>query len=222
MPITINEKTISSMHIIDDDPKVRETYKWTISDSNLEPIEVTGPLPDLTSFIDDLLPKTEAVICDHKLSVRDYARFNGAESIASLYKRDIPGILCTNWITAAPEEIRKYRRFIPVLINPLELDPKKIVDGLSQCINEFEGFYQVRRKPWNTLIRIEDVDNERGYIFIVAPGWNSTEVIRLSIDSIPQEIEHEINFEGKIHFNAEVNLGAEDQRDIYIHNWQLK
>ncbi len=219
MPITINNTTITSVHIIDDDPKVRETYKWTISDSDLEPIEVEGPLHDLQSFIDELTPQTDAVICDHKLSVKDYARFNGAESIAILYHRHKPGILCTNWITAAPEEIRKHRRFIPVLIDPLELNPQTIIDGFSLCIKEFEGSFQVHRKPWKTSVRIEELDYERGYIFVVAPGWKPSEVIRLSIDSVPQEIRSEIDSEGKMHFSAEVNLGAEEQRDIYFHNW---
>ncbi len=218
MALSHLNQVIQKVQIIDDDPHAREAYKYTIEDLGLVPISVDGPLTDLSKFVDYLKIDGESVICDHHLSKKNYASFNGAETVAQLYQNGIPAVLHTRYEDVI-DEIRGYRRYIPVLLNPDELDPDTLEQGFKQCIGEFNDEYLPSRRPWRTLVRIEDIDEERELLHIIIPGWDPKSVIRLLFKDIPSKFRTCISQQPR--FYAKVNIGAEEHTELYLEDWEL-
>ena len=223
MSLKLNGKEIERVQIVDDDPMVRAAYKYPVEELQLEPILAEGPLPVLDQFITDTLRGADAAILDHQLRARNYANFNGAESVARLYQEGFPAVLCTTWADAKIDEMRRFRRFIPVILRPDELEPDSLVHGFERCIEEFNGRYRPSRKPWRSLIRVEDVDDDewRGFLFVVIPGWDPNEVIRLRRNDVPGDIRERIEA-GARRFHAHVNIGAETHEELFFEDWEVR
>lgn len=219
MTLTLADRSIHRVYIIDDDPNVRIAYEYPVEELSLQPVLAEGPLPALNDFIAQTLQVAEAAICDYRLRVRNYANFDGAESVAMMYENQFPAVLCTRWETASIDEMRRYRRYIPVLLRPDELNPDSFVHGLECCIEEFQGKFRPSRRPWKTLVRVEEVDPERSYFYVVIPGWDSNEVIRIRLDDVPSDIQEHIIGE-QMRFHAQVNMGAEGSEDLYFEEWE--
>jgi hypothetical protein len=133
-----------------------------------------------------------------------------------------PAVLCTKWYSAVIDEMRQYRRFIPSLIDPASLDPTTIVTGIESCIREFSGDYRPVRRPWRTLIRIEQLrqaDGGNGLAFVVIPAWSSNEVVKLPITLIPPEILKKLGEGSRLH--AKVNLGAVSNEELFFEDWEI-
>ena len=211
--LQLASKTIERVLIVDDDQSVRESFSYPIEELGLRPIDQSDPLPELSRFLEEAQHKSDAAICDHRLRVgKHYAPFNGAELVASFYRVGFPALLCTRWDQAGVDDIRPYRPHIPVLLNPGDLDPETLREGLELCSNELAGSYHTNRKPWRTQIRVEEIDSEAGFAGVIIPAWNPTEGVRLRLSDIPISPESGILY-------ARVNLGAERQEDLYFH-WE--
>ena len=224
MAITIAKRSIEKISIIDDQAFVRESYELAVEDLGLESVPEAGPLDDeITNCVASISHKADAAICDYKLKVKGgYAKFNGAELAAGFYKMKFPALLCTKWHTADIDEMRPYRRYIPSLIVPANLEPASIKSGLEVCIREFGGDYRPVRRPWRALIRIEDVlktDGGSEFVKVVVPAWNSNEVVRLSAGMIPPDIFKKLEAGTRLH--AKVNLGAVGNEDLFFEEWEL-
>lgn len=74
-------------------------------------------------------------------------------------------------------------------------------------------------RPWRTLIRVDDVGES--FADLIVPAWDSQCVIRLTLADIPANVRERID-SGQKRFHAEVNIGAEDTKDLYIINWEDK
>jgi hypothetical protein len=218
MGLSISGRIVNRIQIIDDDPNVRASYEYPIEELNLTPVEEEGPLPILCDFIRRSRDVADAAICDFQLRVRNYAGFNGAETVALMYQNKFPAVLCTRYDQSSIDEMRKFIRYIPVLINPDELNPVSIVKGIELCLNEFAEKFTSNRKPWRTLVRIDDLDDENGFFYMIIPAWNPNQIIRIKKTDIPQKVSEK--FKTRSRFHAQVNLGAESNRDIYFDNWE--
>src|ERR1700691_2137229 len=98
MSVEILGRDIEKVAIIDDQPSARRGYSYTVQDAELTPLPVEGPLPgSAIDYLDAsaLALKTDAGVCDFRLSARAYASFSGAELVAQLYRRQFPALLCT-------------------------------------------------------------------------------------------------------------------------------
>lgn len=218
MTLMLAGRSIHRVCIVDDDPNARIAYEYPVEDLSLQPVPVEGPLPALDLFIEQTLQGTDAAICDYRLGVRSYANFDGAESVAMMYQNQFPSVLCTRWETASIDEMRRYRRYIPVLLRPDELNPDSLVQGFECCIEEFQGKFRPSRRPWRTLVRVEEVDYERSYLYIVIPGWDTNEVIRLCLEDVPSDIRERIG--RQMRFHVQVNMGAESSEELYFEEWE--
>ncbi len=220
MSLKLNGKEIERVQIVDDDPMVRAAYEYPVEELQLEPILAEGPLPVLDQFISETLTGADAAIFDHQLRVRNYAVFNGAESVARLYKHQFPAVLCTTWADAKIDEMRRYRRYIPVILRPDELDPDSLKHGFEHCIKEFNGVFRPSRRPWRALVSVEDVgqDEWSQFFFVTIPGWDPKEKIRLRLQDV-SKIRALIQ-PGAL-FHAQVNLGAESQEELYFDAWEV-
>jgi hypothetical protein len=114
--------------------------------------------------------------------------------------------------------MRRFRRFIPVLMKPNELNPSSLVKGFEICINEFTDKYSVHRKPWRTLVRVDDLDEENGYIYVIVPAWDPNQIIRIKKSDLPVNLIEKLG--RKSRFHALVNVGAEFHQEIYFDNWE--
>jgi hypothetical protein len=102
-----------------------------------------------------------------------------------------------------------------------DINPDTIATGFECCIREFNGNFSPNRRPWRTLVRIEDVDTNMvpQMFFIVLPGWYSSDKIRLPLDLIPSNLQK--NIKPGIRFHAQVNKGTENQDDLYFDNFEF-
>jgi hypothetical protein len=221
MSLNLDGNTITRVDIIDDKPDARRIMAMTVDEANLEPVIESGQLPPLPQFVTAAIGKADAAICDYKLSLGTYAQFNGAEAVAMFYEHNWPALLCTTWGKADIDAMRVYRRKIPILISTDDLNPDTIAIGFEYCIREFKGDFSPSRRPWRTLVRVEDVDehSKPSMLYIVLPSWYSSDKIRLQLDLIPSSLRRRVK--PGVKFHAQVNKGAEDQDDLYFDNFEF-
>jgi hypothetical protein len=218
MGIDILGRTIDRIRIIDDDPSVRLSYEYSVEELNLIPVMAEGPLPSIKEFVQQSSEVSDAAICDFQLRVKNYAGFDGAETVALMYHKQFPAVLCTRYEKANVDEMRKYRRYIPVLLEPSELNPDSITQGLKVCIREFGGQYSTTRKPWRTLVRVHDLDEENRFIYLTISAWDPNQIIRVKITDVPSNVREKLA--RKSRFHALVNVGAESSHEIYFDQWE--
>jgi CheY-like chemotaxis protein len=222
MSIDFGGNTISRVGIVDDKSDVRKIMAISVSEADLTPVVEDGPLPPLEQFVTSSIKKSDAIICDYKLNLGKYSQFNGAEAVARFYELKQPALLCTTWGKAEIDAMRVYRRKIPILVRTDDINPDTIAKGFEYCIREYKNDFSPVRKPWRTLVRIEEVDDQMfpPMFFVVLPGWYSSDKIRLPIDIIPPELREKIN--PGVRFHAQVNKGTEDQDDLYFDNIEIE
>jgi hypothetical protein len=222
MVLVVAGREIERVSIVDDDSGAREGYEYSVEDLDLTPIQEAGPLGTLDDFINRTSVRSDAAICDHHLRKRNYAQFNGAEAVAAWYRRGFPALLCTRYETAEVEEIRRYMRYIPVMMKPDRLDPSTLEAGIDQCIGEFNGEFKPNRRPWRTLVRVDDVvqDGLHPWFGVIVPAWDSGEIVRIWFDQVPANLHAIIKPDVRLH--ATVNLGAESPEELFFDNWEPK
>jgi CheY-like chemotaxis protein len=220
MSVQLADRTINRIAIVDDQADVRASYEFNVEDLGLQSVLETGPLQSLENTVHQMTSQSDAAICDYNLKVRDYSLFNGAELVARLYKNAFPALLCTKWHTASIDEMRRYLRFIPKLIDPSALEPSTISRGLEVCIREFGGLFVPVRKPWRALIRVEDVRSPQGvpFVYVTVPSWNPQEIVRLPQDVFGPELMSRVKPGMRLH--AKVNLGAESHEELFFEDWE--
>jgi hypothetical protein len=233
MSITLLNRVIDTVRLIDDEPIVRTSYRQPVDDLNLNAIEVVNRIGSLAEFERLFNFDRDAAICDFNLKRRSYSAFDGDVLVSHLYKKNVPAVLCTRYADDLPEAIRHRRRHIPIVIPPEELSEEALIHAFKTCIAEFRNQYSRDRKPWRTLIRIEGceptgADQLRLSLFI--PGWNSSEGLTFTVPTSPrtadqkaiEHIQKELQNGEVARVYAQVNLGAERKQDIYIYDWAVK
>ncbi len=211
---------IKRVAVIDDKPEARDTMAESVTDAQLQPIvfgkEQIGSLADLISR---LLKESDAAIFDYHLSPGNYANFSGAEAVSELYAKKFPAILVTAWSNADIDSIRPYRRHIPVLIRSGEADESAIADGIHYCMQEFANAYSRERKPWRSLLRIEEVSPDNGLVFAVIPAWNPHDIVRFPLSIFPTDLRKVVKPDAR--FFADVNIGAKNIQDLYFEHFEI-
>jgi hypothetical protein len=126
-------------------------------------------------------------------------------------------VLCTNYDELI-DDIRPFRRWIPSLQRPTEMDSEDFVQGLEDCLYEINHGFRPRRRPWRTLIKVLEVQANEQRFLLEVPAWSST-VVPLKFRNVPQEILDRL--EEDFRCRAFVNLEAEGLDEIYFCDWQL-
>jgi CheY-like chemotaxis protein len=208
---------IDDVLVVDDNERARDSAAMTIADASLRPVKQADRLPELHEFVELASAKADAVFCDHHLNVGQYARFYGAEAVAELYKKCLPAVLCTRFTRSDMDHIRPFLRFIPALITPDSLEPEAVAEGFERCVEEFKGAFRPFRKPWRTVVRIENVEQRLGGVALLdvfVPAWNSQEGFR-----IPADVFRTLSLDQLkpgFRFHARVNLGAESWEQLFF------
>lgn len=213
----IQNRTINRAIIIDDDPAARDSYEYAIEDLNLKPRQIKGPLNNLSAFIDAIEP-TDVLLCDYHLRKHSYASCDGDQLLAQCYRAKIPGVLCT---TFTDTTLRRDRlRYIPALIKTGVLEPDVLVSAWGRCVSELNGNFEPSRRPWRTLVRVVEVNQERKIVYVVVPAWHARQKIRIDMDGLPKIIRNLVEPDRRFH--ALVNTGAESHEDLFFDTWETK
>ncbi len=219
MPLQMENRTFSRVSIVDDDNEARDSYEYPIEELGLTVVPEAGPLRNLQRYVEALPAQADAVLCDFHLRKKgNYANFNGDELVAACYQDSFPAVLCTSYTDVDIISLRNRRRFIPVLLKPRDLNPDNIARGFQQCVQEFNGDFQPIRRPWRTQVRVEEVEAERGFFYVVISGWSSREKISISFDNLPRDFQSLVAPQKRLH--AQVNVGAENPDDLYFDSWE--
>lgn len=209
----IGPHNISSVAVVDDDAESRQSIGWMLSDSDLRMEELSGPLGNLYDTQIQVYARANALICDHYLSVSNYAEFKGAELVAECIKSGSLAILCTRFIHPDIYAIRSSLRYIPVIRRPDELsEPDELYEAFALCAEELEGNVPPDRKVWRAQIVVERI--EKPYFDVSIPSWQLEESIRLRFEDIPPAIESNIKIGFRMHVWA--NLGAQTSDQLFV------
>ena len=200
---------------------MRDSLAEIVEDVDIIPDKIEGPLDSLEAFLKDQADDADAFIFDHHLKQSGYATFDGAAAVARLYKKR-PSILCTTRTYANMDTIRLYRRHVPSVVHSDEINPDILARELEVCVNEFNDKYLPSREPIKTLVRIENVDDDQtpNIVYAVISSWNPKEVIRFPITLVPSGIR--VNVKGGVRLWAQVNLGAEDQTELFLDPFEFR
>ena len=211
----IQGRAISRALIVDDDPAARDSYEYAIEELNLQPVPIEGPLDDLPSFIDKI-QHSDVLLCDYHLRKRPYASCDGDQLIAECYKAKVPGVLCTTFTDIT---LRRDRlRYIPGLIKTGSPEPDDLVRAWARCLSELDGNFEPSRRPWRTLVRIEEVDPARKFVYVIVPPWDVRRKVRIDMDSLPPPIQQRLEPDRRFH--ALVNTGSESHEDLFFEAWE--
>ena len=216
--LTINNKTIKRIAIIDDKDDARDAMADSVEDAEFEPVIEIRELKSIDKNIKEIMNKADAVIFDYYLRTGNYANFNGAEVVSRLYALKFPALLITIYSKAVTDEIRIFRRNIPVLIPGLKVESNIIIEGIKKCMNEFNNVYSDDRKPYRTLIRIEEIDKNKKIAFAVIPAWNPNLVVSIPLRLIPANL---IRGKPIIRLFADINIAAKKYEDLFFENFTI-
>ena len=178
-----------------------------------------APVETIESFLVKAKQSADAVVCDYHLRKHNYAICDGDILVAECYKVGIPGILCTTYTDVDVEIRRDYRRYIPALLRNNCPEPETLIEAWRSGLREISGTFHPTRRPWRTLVRVDEV-TDGGYLYAIVPAWSPQQKIRLSEDSLPEEILDLVE-PGK-RFHAQVNIGAESHEDLFFDDWESK
>ncbi len=216
---TLDGSVLKRVAVIDDEPDVRASYSDFLEDLDLDPIDEAGPLDPLNLFVEKSLQRSDAAICDYRMRVSDYAGFDGAQLVSEYYRNRFPALLCTRFEEAS-DEIRPYRKHIPILLSWEDLmDPDTLRWSFERVVAELLGKIPPSRRPWRTLVHVYDVDRERGFVHIFLPGWDPHRGLRLRIKDIPEDVQPHL--EDDYRLCAHVNIGAERAEDLFFDRWEI-
>jgi hypothetical protein len=218
--LTIEDRIIATVGVVDDDPGARESYELLLQDANVDPSGESGPLGTLADFVVQAKQRMDAVLTDHHLRIRNYSTFDGAQLAAALYDQDVPAVLCTRWEDAQLDLIRPYRDRVPALLQLEDLNPDSFVEALRLTVRELEGEFTQQRRPWRTQVHIADVGSgeQAEFFYVDLPSWTSDKVIRLRKNDVGQGLAERLEIDARWH--ARVNIGAEDSWELYFKDWE--
>lgn len=221
MLLMINNKPIKRVAIVNDNNAAREEMAQNLFEAGLEPIIQNARLSSIDECITNVTSKAEAAILEHHLNKGHYANFMGAEAVAQLYRQQFPSLLVTAWAEADRDNIHPFRRHIPVLIRSNQAEPETIMGGFEQCINEFKNSYSTERKPWRTLVRIEEVHRylEKPMVYAIVPAWNPRQVVKFPLSLFPINLQPTV--EPVARFLSKVNIGATHYDDLYFTDFSI-
>ncbi len=215
---TIDGSTLHKVAVIDDKSDARASYADCLVDLGLEPVDEEGPLDPLDCFVEASRRRSDAAICDYRMKISNYAPFNGAQLVSEFYRKRFPALLCTRF-EGEIDEIRRFRKHIPILLNWEDLmDPDTIQFSFERLVAELRGEIPPSRRPHRTLIHVHDVDQRRGFVHVFIPAWDPRKGLRLRINDIDGAVQPLLHEDIWLH--AHVNIGAENHEDLFFDRWE--
>jgi CheY-like chemotaxis protein len=222
MPITIGSVSLRKVLVVDDDPEARKSLGYLLEDMEIEPVlqddRLDGGLDEVVSM---LRGKADAMVSDYHLHKKaNYSKYEGDALVASANRQHFPALLCTSYADSANSISRLHRRFIPALLPTGEYEIDAIQFAFTRCIEEDNGKFAPARRPWRTLVRVEEVNASAHNFYVVVSAWSAEQKIRIMYPDVPDSVCKALA-PGK-QFHASVNTGAINASDLYFNDWELQ
>ena len=218
---------LQKIAVVDDDDVAANALSVLLADARMEPVMVKERFLGVAAAADSICARADAAICDHRLNYGGYASFPGAELVSHLYTRGLPAVLVTEYSDVDYDvSIRKFRNKIPVMLSRDQADGYSIQRGLTICRAEIEQGSPASRKPWRSLIHInaKHTEGTETVLEVVIPAWDTRTAVRFSASSLPNDIRPEIDDAEPgtldMYLFAQVNIGADDPRDLYFYGFE--
>ena len=217
--------------VIDDMRGQAETAAGIADEAGLIPVIISeGDGIFLTP--EDLLARllsegSTAAICDHRLAHTQFANFTGAEFIASLFRRKIPGVLLSTFAAIDGDtSIRLHRANIPYIVSRNNLVPDEIVRGLQCCAAELAGNIPPERQPRRTLVRVVGISNESStpVVDAIVHTWNPNLAIRFPLQAIEEPTIRQaiaLGLDTEIRLFAQVNVGCRNDNELFLKEFEF-
>ena len=216
---TAKSLPFSTVLVVDDNAQAREGYGYSLEEMGLSPVYQSKSIPaDINMFVSRLRSRADAVFSDFRLTTQaNYASQNGDALVAACNRKRIPAVLCTTYTDVDAHLNRMLLRYIPALLR-IAPDPALLEAAFSYCCREIRGEFRPARRPWRTLVRINDVDKGAGECHVIIPARNTSEKIPVNLDNLPATIRSLIRPGARLH--AEVNIGADAPNEVYFDKWE--
>lgn len=214
--IPVHHRRIDRALIVADEQEARDAYEYVIEEMGIRAHKVTDGLQkQVKPFLASINPN-DVILCDFHLKRHNYAPCNGDELMALCFQSGFTGALCASLSESLIR--RDYLRYVPGLIrsgNPLAED---LVRAWNRCRRELAGDFEPTRRPWRTLVRVDEVDHERRCFYAVVPSWDVRTKVRIYNDNLPEDMSKLIEPDRRFH--AMVNTGAESSSDLFFYQWE--
>lgn len=206
--------------IVDDIADELEMLEYELDDAGHEAVRREMPVASLDNLVSWLrAQQVEGFVCDQRLSVANYAPFQGAEAICRVFRGlRLPCLLVSSFIATEVLAIRYWRASVPVLIEKQFLGRDTINRGFALSKSELDGNVPTQRIPRRTGIHIEKVDTHgRGIVETIVPGWNENAVVDFPLDLIEDDaLRADVRSRRVDWLIARVNLDADHQADLFF------
>ncbi len=209
--------------VIDDNKMNRERWGDLLLSIGYDPI-IYNSITSLSFLENDLIEKKISyAMCDHRLNEANYAKFLGAKAVASLYDKKVSTLLITGWQNNdADTTIRYYRKKIPILLAPKEVNPVNIKNGFETVYKEVvENIIPPERQTCRTIMTVTDIIKKGNLeiVKVVMLQWNSNKEVGFPLKMLP------VNLNGIVRSGlmilADVNIDAEKSEDLFFENFSL-
>jgi hypothetical protein len=206
--------------VIDDRETDAELIGLLLEDAGRTPIIVSGHYDSVGALVADVKARSEYAVCDHRLRPYGMGDFDGAEVVAALVAEGFPAILITQFADDADLSIRRWRDKVPVLLRRDDASASALIAGIKRTESELLGEVPADRRPWRTLIRVEDVVEEAGTpaLRVVIPGWDPNQTVTMPASMVPDDIRGTIQPGG--YMFAKVNVGAVRSEDLFFKEFE--
>lgn len=202
--------------VIDDEPDGRDTIIDLLDEQHFEAIPIMGPFGNDIERLIEEVEKTNPgfVICDHRLTAKQYATFTGLQVVERLIERKRPAMLLTTFQEPDRIALRAARPRIPVIKGRDGFNYEE-VSRLREIVRcEIAEQPVTSRKPHRVILRVEDV--RPGDIDIVVPSWNRDHAFILPKAQLSGAVRATVR-KGD-YLLGDVNIGALSEDEIYFDN----
>ncbi len=210
--------------IVDDVADELEVLEYELEDAGHKAIRRESPIASLDN-LDSWLraQQVEGFVCDQRLSVANYAPFQGAEAVRRVFRHlRLPSLLVSSFIATEVLAIRYFRASVPVLIEKQALGRDTINRGFALSKSELGGNVPTQRIPRRTGVHITKVDvRGRGIVETIVPGWNENLEVSFPLDLIEDHtLRTDVRSRRMDWLIARVNLDAEHQADLFFMDFE--
>lgn len=182
--------------IVDDDETERLMMVRALGRVGVTAFALTERLDSLDSLAAEFeRAGADVAIVDHKLREANFAPFLGAEAVADLSGRGMPGMLVTRHGAADVSSIRRCAKDIPSYLRRDEFAgrPEVLVEGAARAVDVvMNGVRPADTALRSTVVHVADTGQDALGTWILAEinAWSRESSIRLILDeTAPQLLE---------------------------------
>lgn len=213
---------IKVVAVIDDGDDTAQTMINVLEDGDFTAYR-QNPTATVEEMVEDIVARSDAAVCDHRLRYGGFGDFSGADLAARLIIRKHPAILVTQYLDQeADVAIRKFRPHLPVVLRRGQADePDELRDAFARCITEIDRGRKNERIEQRTLLQVlavEKVDQDM-VIDAIVDGFDSSDTVRFPLTLVTEN--HRDGVKVGSLLVAFSNVRATEKVDLFFENITL-